>query len=91
MRSYNKVYYNKQHKTPTKYKPRVCVLIRDSTVHPDEDRKLKTAYKGVYQIAKTLDKNRYVVTDIPGFNVTQLPYNSILSPNKLKLWQLVAP
>jgi len=37
-------------------------------------------------ITKILNHNRYVVKDIPGFNQTSKPYNSILSADKLKLW-----
>lgn len=43
-------------------------------------------YKDPYQVSKVLNKNRYVITDIPGFNVTSKPYNSILSSDKLKRW-----
>jgi len=35
-------------------------------------------------VAKTLNNNRYVITDIPGHNITARPYNSILSPDRLK-------
>ncbi|XP_026829817.1 uncharacterized protein LOC113563025 [Ooceraea biroi] len=58
----------------------------DTQSRPGENRKLKPNYKGPYVIAKALDKNRYVVKDIPGFNVTAKPYNSILSPDRIKPW-----
>lgn len=65
---------------------KVIMFFRDSTLKPGEDRKLKPLYKGSYLVAKTLNKNRYVITDIPGFNITQLPYNSILSSTRMKPW-----
>lgn len=86
MKNYNKTYYDKHHKTPSEYKIGDYVMIRDSTVKPGEDRKLKAIYKGPYVVAKTLNKNRYVIQDIPGYNITQKPYNSILSPDRLKRW-----
>jgi len=85
IKKYNKNYYDK-HKTPSKYHVGDYVLIRDSITKSGEDKKLKPAYKGPYLIAKVLNKNRYVVQDIPGFNITQKSYNSILSPDRLKPW-----
>lgn len=66
-------------------------MIRDSVIKPDEDKKLKPPYKGPYQISKILNKNRYVVTDIPGFNIVSRPYNSILSPDRIKPWIKIKP
>ena len=51
-----------------------------------EDKKLKPLYRGPYLVAKVLNKNRYVIQDIPGFNITAKPYNSILSPDRMKPW-----
>ncbi|KAK2575153.1 hypothetical protein KPH14_012672 [Odynerus spinipes] len=53
---------------------------------PGTSKKTKVAYKGPYRVAKVLNNNRYVIQDIPGFNLTPKPYNSILSPDKLKPW-----
>ncbi|XP_011858461.1 PREDICTED: uncharacterized protein K02A2.6-like [Vollenhovia emeryi] len=86
IKRYNKSYYDEKHKKPSKYKIGDFVLIRDSTLKPGEERKFKPSYKGPYLVAKVLNKNRYVITDIPGFNITQKPYNSILSPDKFKPW-----
>lgn len=37
-----------------------------------------------------LNKNRYVVIDIPGYNLTQKSLNTIMSPDKKKPWIRVA-
>jgi len=60
--------------------------VRDTRIKPRESSKLKPKYKGPYVIHKCLGNNRYVVTDIPGFNITSHPYNTILSADKLKPW-----
>lgn len=83
LKEYNKTYYDKRHKAPSKYNIGDYVLIRDGQIKTGESRKLKANYKGPYVIAKILNKNRYVVQDIPGFNLTAKMYNnSIARPIK---------
>lgn len=84
LREYNKWYYNKHHKKPTIYNEGDYVLVRDLQKKVGRNNKLKPNYKDLFVVAKCLDKNRYVVKDIPSFNITQKPYNTILSPDKLK-------
>jgi len=86
LQSYNKQLYDARHTAPTKYRIGDYVMIRDLQNKPGVSSKFKPAYKGPYMIAQTLNKNRYVVKDIPGFNECPKPYNSILSPDKLKPW-----
>lgn len=86
LKAYNKVYYDKRHKKPSQYNIGDYVMIRDTVVKPDEDKKLKAAYKGPYRVTKVLNKNRYVIQDIPGHNLASRPYNSILSPDRMKFW-----
>lgn len=83
---YNKQYYDKRYRKPTLYKKGNYVLIRDLRSDPGVNRKLKPKYKGPYMIDKELGNNRYMIKDIPGFNLTPRPYNSILSSDKLKPW-----
>lgn len=86
IRTYNKQYYDKHHKTPTGYNTGDYVMIRDSAVKPGEGKKLKSSYKGPYMVKKVLDHNRYIIQDIPGHNRTAKPYESILSPDRIKPW-----
>ncbi|KMQ88260.1 retrovirus-like pol polyprotein [Lasius niger] len=86
IKAYNKDYYDSHYRKPTIYHPGDYVMIRDTNVKPGENKKFRPCYKGPYLVAKALDKNRYVIQDIPGFNVSSRPYNSILSPDRLKLW-----
>ncbi|KYM97754.1 hypothetical protein ALC62_11550 [Cyphomyrmex costatus] len=86
IKDYNKVYYDKKHKKPSKYKTGDFICIRDTVVKPGESRKLKPDYKGPYVIDKVLSSNRYVIKDIPGHNLSPGPYNSILSSDRIKAW-----
>lgn len=85
IKDYNKIYYDEKHQKPTTYKEGDLVLIKDSSIKPGEDKKLRSNYRGPYYIAKVLDKNRYV-KNIPGYNITSKSYNTILSPDRIKLW-----
>lgn len=86
IKSYNKNCYDEKHKKPSLYNAGDYVLIRDTSIKPGEDKKLKLCYKGPYMVSKVLKKNRYVIQDIPGFNINAKPYNSILSPDRMKPW-----
>lgn len=87
IRNYNKIYYDNKHRLPSVYTEGDFVLIRDLQTKPGQNKKFKAAYKGPYMIVKALKNNRYVVSDIPGFNLSPKPYNTILSPDKLKPWK----
>jgi sRNA-binding protein len=75
LQNYNKRLYDAKHKKPSKYKERDFVLVRESQIKPGKNKKLKPNYKGPYQVAKVLNKNRYFIKDIPGFNLTARQYN----------------
>jgi len=62
------------------------VTIRDARIKAGKNSKTKTKYKGPYLVSKSLGNNRYVIRDIPEFNVSSRPYNSVLSSDKLKYW-----
>ena len=59
-------------------------MIRDEALKTDDCRKLKSNFEGPFKVTKVLDKNRYVVR--PGSSITSTAYNSILSPDRMKLW-----
>jgi len=86
VQEYNKIQYDKKHKKPTWYKEGDLVLVRILQPKPGTNQKLLPKYKGPYQIKTVLKKNRFVVTDIPGYNLTQKPFNTILSSDKIKPW-----
>jgi len=68
------------------YKDGEYVLLRDVRPIAGESTKLKPKYKGPYMIQKCLGNNRYIISDIPGFNLTSRPLNTIVSSDKIKHW-----
>lgn len=64
LQEYNKMYYDKKHKKPSQYKEGDLVLVRKQA-KPGENTKLLPKYKGPYQVKTVLNKNRYVITDVP--------------------------
>ena len=59
-------------------------MIRNIETSAGINKKLLPKFKGPYEIKKILDNDRYVVGDIEGFQVTQTPYNSVLSPDRMR-------
>lgn len=86
LKNYNKRYYDQKHKKPSMYKQDDYVLIRNMRTKPRENSKLKPNYKEPYFVAKVLGNNRYVIKDIPGYNISLKPLNTILSSDKIKPW-----
>lgn len=86
IKPYNKEYRDARLRKPTIYREGDRVLVRDTQNKPGESAKFKTKYKGPYQIVKSLGNNHYVVQDIPGFNLTAMLYDTILSSDRIKPW-----
>jgi hypothetical protein len=86
LQEYNKKQYDKRHKRNRKYKEGDLVLVRVTQHKPGTNTKLAPKYKGPYRIKAVLNKNRYAIADVPGYNITQKPLNTIMSPDKLKPW-----
>ena len=86
LQEYNKVQFDKRHKKITKYKVGDYVLVRKLQHKVGTNTKLEPKYKGPYQVKAILKKNRFVIADIPGYNLSSRPYNTILSADKIKPW-----
>lgn len=50
------------------------------------NKKLIPKYRGPYVIDKILGNDRYVIRDIDGCQLTQLPYNGVVEANKIRRW-----
>lgn len=90
IQEYNKKQYDRKRKKITQYKEGDLVLIKVMQHKPGTNQKLQPKFKEPYQIKKLLSKNRFVVTNVPGYNLTQKPYNTILSADKIKPWVRIA-
>lgn len=48
------------------------------------NKKFVPKYKGPYIVKQVLSFDRYVITDIEGFQVTQMPYNSVVAADTMR-------
>ncbi|EFN84568.1 hypothetical protein EAI_13215, partial [Harpegnathos saltator] len=62
------------------------IVIANVDTTPGVNKKFIPKYKGPYIIHKILGSDRYVVRDVPGFQITQLPYNGVVSADHMKPW-----
>ncbi|KAK9693097.1 hypothetical protein QE152_g34438 [Popillia japonica] len=79
----NEENYNKHRRKAKEYKVGQYVMISNVDSTSGANKKLIPKYRGPYQIKTKLPNDRYVVTDIPGFQQTQIPYDSILDVTRL--------
>lgn len=66
----NKINFDKKHKNPHVYKINDYVMITNVDTTAGTNKKLIPKYRGPYVISKVLPNDRYVVEDIPGFQIT---------------------
>lgn len=83
---YNEKYYNQAHKSPTKYNEGDYVVITNTEVTPGYNKKLIPKYKGPYVVKKVLPNDRYVISDIDGFQITQIPFEGTFESSRLRKW-----
>lgn len=62
------------------------VMIRNFDCTPGANKKLIPSFKGPYVVKEVLDHDRYIVTDIEGFQLTQMPYTGTVGPDQIKHW-----
>lgn len=83
---YNKQLYDKKHREPRKYEVGDYVMVVNTDVSAGSNKKLIPKYRGPYVVKSVLDKDRYVITDIDGFQVTQIPFEGIMACSRMKPW-----
>lgn len=82
----NEYYYNQKHKEAKRYYKGDYVMIRNIDTSVGSNKKLIPKYKGPYNVKQVLDADRYVITDVEGFQVTQLTYNNIVAADAMELY-----
>lgn len=79
-----------QHCKPAKeYSVGDYVVIRNIDTTIGTNKKLVQSYRGPYVIHKILPNDRYVVKDVEGCQLTQIPYEGIIESRHLKLWRAI--
>ncbi|CAK9827606.1 Pro-Pol polyprotein [Anthophora retusa] len=81
----NKQNYDKKRKVAGKYKVGDRVMLRNF-VNVSDSAKLVPQFKGPYEVAKVLRNDRYVIKDIDGFQVTQMPYKGTWAVWNMRPW-----
>lgn len=76
--------YNKRRKDALVYSEGDYVMIKNVDTSAGVNKKLIPKFKGPYVIKKVLDCDRYVISDVEGFQLTQLPYNGVVAPDNMK-------
>ena len=79
--------YDSKCKVQSVYREGDLVYIPHNAI-PGQSSKLQAQFKGPYTIKKVLPNNRYVITDLEGFQQTQLPFTGIFDPSNMKLWKI---
>ena len=82
----NEKMYDQKRKPATMHKEGDYVMIKNVDTTVGINKKLIPQYKGPYVVYKVLDRDRYVIRDIDGFQVTQLPYDGVVSPDRMRLY-----
>lgn len=81
-----KAQYDKKRKSPRKYKVGDFVMIVNIVTSAGVNHKLLPKYKGPYIITKILQNDRYIVSDIAGFQQSRCKYKGVFGPTNLKPW-----
>lgn len=80
----NKLYYDAKHKQPKRYEIGDYIMCKNIDVTPGVNKKHLPKYKGPYEVVKVLPHDRYAVQDVPGFQVTQIPYHGVLAASDMR-------
>lgn len=84
--AYNLKYFNEHHKSPEQFEEGEYVVIKNVDNSVEKNKKLIQKYRGPYMIKQKLGHDRYVVEDLEGFQVTQIPYSNVLDSSRIKRW-----
>lgn len=84
---YQKQRYDEKHVPPKTFGIGQHVLIRKAKGSNDgQSRKLEPRYKGPFVVTKALDRDRYVVDELPGSKRSRKAYTGICPSERMKLF-----
>lgn len=61
-------------------------MIVNTDVTPGVNKKLLPKYKGPYKVDKILGNDRYLISDIEGFQLTRIPFTGIYESSRMRRW-----
>lgn len=86
MQEINKKLYDKNHSKPMKYNVGDKVLITNADLTHGVSKKLLPKFKELYEVEVVLPNDRYVLKDVDGHQVTQIPFHSTVGVSHMKPW-----
>ncbi|KAL0104006.1 hypothetical protein PUN28_016996 [Cardiocondyla obscurior] len=82
----NQAIYDRRHKISQKYEVGDKVMVKNFDSTPGISPKLIPRYKGPYQVDRVLRNDRYVLKDVEGFQLTQIPYKGTWEAANMRPW-----
>lgn len=82
----NKRIYDSRHKVAREYQLGDKVMIRNYDSTPGAPQKLIPRFKGPYQIDRVLRNDHYVLKDVEGFQLSQVPYKGTWEAKNMRPW-----
>jgi hypothetical protein len=65
---------------PTCYELGDYVMVKNVDVTPNVNKKLLPKFRGPYEIKKVLGNDRYLISNVENFQVSQIPYEGVCCP-----------
>lgn len=84
---YNLRRFAETHRPACAYQRGDFVVIRNVDTTVGANKKLLPRYRGPYLVHKVLPNDRYVVRDIDGCQITQMPYDGVIESRNMRLWR----
>lgn len=78
--------FDRKHAVSKIYTENDLVVIENELASVGESRKLEPKYRGPYIIRKVLSNDRFLIEDIPGYQVTSKKFGSVYAVDKIKQW-----
>lgn len=83
---YNEQRFRASHRPAKEYEEGDFVVMVHTDTVPGSSKKLIQKFRGPYRIHKKLPNDRYVLRDIDGCQMTQIPYDGVVEASRIKKW-----
>lgn len=84
--TYNQQYFDQHHKPAKSFEVGDFVVIKNVDTTAGTNKKFIPKYRGPYVVQKQLGHDRYLVTDVDGCQITQVPYRGVIDSSRLRKW-----